>query len=379
MIDLQARLNPLIAAKDAEIARLQGIIDSTGSSDPEVARLQGIIDSIAPGELGVSTGRAVVPWDKLGYRGHPLDLSGYVETFRHDCTTLPTDETGSGPLYAPVHTDFGNVHFRKLSENTGTYSIVNGRLRIRMEPYQWTLGTQTWTQATYPGDPVAVTGGWLFNGVTTAAKPAITRKWQSGHISTLTRAGVGFHQSMGAFQYVYSLPSGGTLNGAPGYWGGGWLLSANEFIPSIGGAMTEIDLQENYGGDAKAVHSTVHKKSKLHPDPGDYLQSGQRETLSNYADLKGMKYTDNPTQSMFPGTSWNPMDDNQHTITGIMDDDWWTIYWDGLSICRYPMLDIWKTPQYMNFSSIMQDNMGNVVPSAPQDAYISLVRALRRV
>jgi hypothetical protein len=363
MIDLQAALNPLVAAKDAEIARFQEIMSR-----------------VAPGELGVSTGKAAVPWDKLGYRGHALDLSGYHETFREDFTDINhvTDETGSGPIYAPVHTDFGNVHFRKPSENTGTYSIVNGMLRIRMEPYQWILGATTWTPADYPGDPVAVTGGWLFNGVTTATKPAISKKWQSGHLSTLNRVGVGTYQSMGVFEYRYSLPSGGGLNGMAGYWGGGWNLSANEFVLSLpNDPMTEMDFQENYGGDAKGLHSTVHKKARRNPLPEDYLQSGQRESLSNYTTLNTAMYT-GTTTLMYPGTTWNPMNDQQHTITGIYDNDWFTIYWDGLSICRYPMLEIWKTPQYMNFSSILQDNMASVISSAPQDAYISLFRMLAK-
>jgi hypothetical protein len=324
MIDLQAAVTSLDAAKDAKIA----------ASDADWLR-------VAPGELGVPSGKARIPWDKTGYRGHPLDLSGYHETFREDFTDIThvTDETGNGPIYAPVHTDFGNVKFRKPSENTGTYTIVDGKLRIRMEK----IGAQ----------------------------------WWSGHISTLTRDGRGFSQAMGAVEWRYSLPSGGTLNGAPGYWGGGWNLSANEFIPSIGGFLFEADLQENYGGDAKGLHSTIHKKAKLVPDPGDFLQAGQRETLSNYTDLKGAKYTDNPTVLMYPGDTWNPMDDNQHTVTDVLDEDWWTIYWDGLSICRYPTLEFMKTPRYMNFSSILQNGFSSIAVG-PQDAYIDYVRALAK-
>lgn len=372
--NLQALIAPLDAAKDAEIAAQKAIIDR-----------------LLPGFLGIPTGKAIFDWDKLGWRGHPLDLSGYTETFREDFNTMSvTDETGSGPVYAPVHTDFGNVKFRKPSENTGTYTIVDGKLRIRMDVYQWNatvngVAKQWNSYAAYPGDPVPgnnpvspFQAGWIFDGFWTALKPVVSKKWQSGHISTLTRGGVGFHQLMGAFEYRYSLPSGGGTNGAPGYWGGGWLLSANEFIASIGGQMIENDLQENYGGDAKGLHSSLHVKAKRVPLPGDHLQSGQREFLSNYTNLFTATATGTTTPLLFPGTTWNPMTGEQRTVTAIYDEEWYTVYYEGLSICRFPVIEQMRTPMYMNFSSIMQNGMASVVSSAPQDAYIDYIRALQK-
>lgn len=370
---------------------LQQIInDQVDPKDVKIAELQGIVDYLWEGPL------TLYEWDKMGYRGHAPDLTGYVETFRDDFNVMSvTPEAGAGPWYSPVHTDFGDVHFRPPGfAPLDPFSIVpNGEggncLRVRMEIYQWKQGTRIFPGATKPADPTPIMNasgvqtGWLFMGQTypLSPKPVASASWQSGHIQTMRRSGKGFSQAMGYFEWRIKFPSGGGTNGQSGYWGGPWNLSAVEYSAGaeytaghIGDHMTEMDIMEIYGGDAKGHHATVHVKNRLVPQPGDWPS---RVMKSNYTTLSTAKYTQNPTVLMYPGTTWNPMNDQWHLFSAMYDEDWWTIYYDNLSIARFPMLDYWRTPQYLNFSSIIYAGLKATAVS-PMDVFIDHVRVLQK-
>lgn len=318
----------VLAAKDAVLAK-QNI---------ELAKLNAAIDHV--GILGHTTH----PFDWLPHVGFPLNLTGYVETFRDDFTDPNTimGPTGTGgKWYSPVHSNFGFGTF-DISQIT----VANGQCRMRNERVS----------------PPSATSDW---GV-----------WKTSHMQTLNAQGQGFKQLGGYFEARVKLPQANVpfgwvaktgapivpqfppdINGARGSWSGFWLLSDNDFIPSNTDHHIEMDQFECYGGD-QHLHSTVHLKPRRIPVPRDPLG---RQTRSKLVDLKFKQF-----------------DGNFHDYGVLYDDDFLTIYFDGKSLVRYEMNKFLKVPMYINLThTLFKDLMHRA--ASPMDMYVEHVRAMAKV
>jgi beta-glucanase (GH16 family) len=324
--DVQQFIDAMWSAREAEAA------DALAAAQAETARLQAIINVKLPGPLGI------YDWDEH-YSGYPLDLAGYVETFRDDFTVDSiTGPTGAGPWYSAVHASFADSPstFRPKGYSPDPYLVQNGEARIRME------------------------------------KVAATGKWQSGIIQTMNAQGQGFAQAMGYFEARLRLPNlvAGD-KGAPGFWGGPWLLSAAEFHPEITDHLIEIDICEAYGGD-RGIHTTVHVKPRLVPQSGDYPT---RVGKSAYWNPKETISAVTGQPLVQPGTGI--FDGQFHTYGILLDDQWVTAYWDNMSLGRFPMLDYFRTPLYMLVDSTLFASQASAAVS-PIDMQVDYVRALAK-
>jgi len=306
---------------------LQEIIDEqVDPKDEKIAELQAIIEDLAPGPLGI------YEWDKTGHRGEPLDLTGYHETFRDDfdvnSITVPT---GIGPWYSNVHTYFGSAYFRPIGYTPDPYLVENGECRIRLE------------------------------------LPAGQTSWQSGIIQTMKANGEGFSQSMGYFEGRVKFP----LYSQRGFWGGLWLLSAADFHPEITDHLIEIDINECYTGDY-GIHTTVHVKPRRVPQPGDYPERVGKALYTNpqtcIVSATGAK--------QYPASN-NIFDGQYHTYGIMIDEDFVTAYYDGLSIGRFPFLEYFRTPMYFIINSTLYGpQKANAV--SPMDMSIDYVRVMAK-
>ncbi len=313
---LNTSMAAIQAAHDAELARLQAIVDRAG----------------------------ILPYDWLpDGKGLPLDLNGYVETFTDDFSTDtimdPTGSPAGGKWYSPVHSTFGSAQFKR-----DAVTVSNGLCRIRME--------QT--------APPSATSDW---GV-----------WKTGHIQTMNKAGQGFSQAMGYFEARMKFPQqlvpfGWTpkthiplvpqypadAKGARGAWPSFWLLSANEFIHDTN-HLIEVDAIEAYGGDIGS-HISVHLKPRLIPQPND---PKDRQTNSDYS-----------------GSQARMWDGNFHDYGVLYDDAGMTFYIDAVSIGRFPMSDYFRIPMYLNISLAMFTEKLKYATS-PIDLMIEHVRVLKK-
>lgn len=293
-------------------AEIQTLVTERDALAAKVAEQQDLLDSKGP--------LFWYDWDET-HAGEPLDLTGYVETFRDDFDSLATigrkDAAPGVKWYTGARTNFGNVAFMQIGDYYSPYEIVNGALRITMNK---------------------------LSATTTPPLPSGTNQYKSGLIMSVNANGVGFAQSMGYFEARIQMPVGV----APGYkvlgaWPGWWLLSNNEHVGPVGSIMEEFDINEAYGSDPRGLHSTIHYKPPFTNLTGEWPS---RQTKSNYVDLSKVTY---------PGTTdliWglehgNMFNGDWHTYGVLIDDDFYRVYVDNFEVARYKTLPWMKTPLYM--------------------------------
>lgn len=291
----------------------------------------------------------LIDWEKETYRGFPLDLTGYVETFRDDFTNQATitGKNGAGPWYTAVHSSEESSKYYDLADAPELYKMTNGVLTLRLDK-----------------TPAGV--------------------WRAPIIQTMKADGTGFSQAKGVFEARIKFPTtAGYPNMiTPGFWGGFWTLSAADFHPEITDHLTEIDQVEAYGGDAskptdggdKGIHTSMHYKPRRVPLPNEYPDRVKKTLYTNpetcFNTIGGAR--------TFPATT--QLHDNQfHTYTMVIDDAWATQYFDGLSIGRFPNVDgVFSTPQYMLLSSIRNPNIAEPNCVSPADMQVEYCRALKK-
>mgnify|MGYP001546586143 CR=1 FL=1 len=170
--------------------------------------------STVGGEAGSFLSRVGNQTYNLQSKGKPIDLSGYHLTFDDEFDKMSvTGDTGAGPWYSPVHTDFGGSKFRGPQGEDGPVLVRDGNLVIQ-----------------------------LYNK---------NRKWISSNVQSLNSRGQGFAQKYGYFEMRAKFPPG------KGVWCGIWLHSSKYFTDTKL-HQTEIDIVEAYGATPLGMHSTVH-------------------------------------------------------------------------------------------------------------------------
>jgi hypothetical protein len=277
---------------------------------------------------------AFTDWDE-SHDGTPIDLSGYVETFRDDFDVMSIGRVdavpGAGDIkwVAAGHTDFGNVDFRQPGDYWDPYVVENGECKLHM-----TKLSSTTTPPLPAGD---------------------TTPWKSSIIQTVNRSGVGFAQGLNDglsgvfFEARIMLPTDPNNPGVnakvPGAWHSFWLLSENEFTPDgRDNPGMELDVFEDYGTDPRATHATVHYKPNRVLLPGQYPV---RQTKSNYVGLAGVKPTGS-TVPCFDSLQSNVFAGVYHNRAVMIDREVGVrIYYDGIELCRMPYLDFMGTRMYM--------------------------------
>lgn len=299
-----------------------------------------------------------VAWQKQSYRGFPLDLTGYVETFRSDFDDLSqiTPASGNGPWFSGgpgVHERFGNAYFDGIDQNPQLYAISEPSvLRLRMMTPDGNVATS----------------------------------WRSTIMQTMRSDGTGFAQAKGVFEVRARMPAAPAV----GFWGAPlWLLSAADYHPEITDHLIEIDLAENYGaqptatapgGVDKGIHTTVHVKPRKAPLAGEYPD---RVSTALYSDPQTVFNTDPATGlastvHTFPAST--AVFDNQfHTYTLVIDDDWVTQYFDGKSIGRIANKNgFFSTPLYLLINQTLKRPTVNTGLTSPIDMFIDYVRVLAK-
>jgi|GEM_PF-752638 len=316
---------------DAKIAYAR--IDNTFSTPEEMERV--FADLSRRDASGTATPRAAanqprtpadvftaLQWD-VSQKGRELDLTQFRKTFNDDFKTMSVthDETGSGPWYAPGHTDFGVGRFMAPGADD-TYALVADGLRIR-------------------------------------ANQDEKGKWRTGNIQTVDRKGRGFAQKYGYFEMTVQFPKGN------GSWIGLWLLSRNGYSdPSQ--TRTEIDIIEWYGGDPSGHHPTVH----LWPANARYRPADA--TITKHLGVSGFKqgvgrrfFQEMLVDGRLPGF---------HAYGAEVTPKWVIIYFDRKEIGRIPTVEEFKTPLYMVISlALIEKDIAKAVP--PIDLIVKNVSA----
>lgn len=205
-----------------------------------------------------------------------LDMSGlrltFEDTFAKPSITLPT---GTGPWFAPVHTDYGKAKFLPYREG-GPFLFEDGLLKIRLS---------------------------FRNGI-----------WQTGIIQSVNPQGRGFHQKHGYFEMTAKLPAGHSN------WPAFWLKSVNEYTERTE-PRAEIDVIEAYGGNDKfSYHAAVHLWP---PDIRTTMNAQYDKEWSKSCILK------------FKETLF---DEQFHQYGTLIDDREIKIYYDRKHIITFPML-----------------------------------------
>lgn len=269
--------------------------------------------------------------------GSPLDLTGYVETFRDDFnvdTIVNVGQTG-GKWWAAGHSNFGEVGFQPddaAPPAIDPYRIENGELIINM-----------------------------------AKQPA--GNWTSGLIQTVDRNGQGFHQSMGYWEMRAKFPIA-----AKGTWPAFWLLGQNEFTAEgLTQPNMELDIIEGYVSDPAGLHTSIHYKPPRIIQPGMFPG---RQLKSNYVGLRNVR---NAAGNLVWGPTANMFDGQFHIYGGLLDELGYRQYYDGFETCRYPFI-----PSFMATSVYALINLA-ILPAeksqtvGPQDMAIDYVRAMAKV
>ena len=256
-------------------------------------------------------------WIEPGQRSS-LDLSGYRMSFDDEFNRPDiAPDGGAGRWYAPVHTDFGEAHFQPPGPN-GPFKIVRS-------------------------GPFGV-GGSALAIIASRGKDG----WRSGLIQTLDSRGRGFSQSYGYFEMRAKLPSGQAT------WPGFWLLTRNGLVdPSV--TRGEIDVVEQYGSAPEKIHSSVH----LWP-----------ARARNAGGLPSHWYK---SEKIVVGD----MASDYHRYGVMLTPQWVVIYYDGLELSRFPMLDQYRTPVYMLVDLAMHEK-GLANAKNPSTMLIDYVRAYAR-
>jgi hypothetical protein len=259
---------------------------------------------------------AALAWD-TSHRGTRLDMAGYHETFRDDFNSLSisgSDGTGTR-WFSPARSNFGGAPFKEyvVPPTQPVRLIANsGQLAIRMEKV---------------GDA-----------------------YQTAHIQTTNRLGVGWTQALGYFEMNAKFPKGF------GTWPAFWLLGLNE--PRI-----EIDVVEAYGGnDWDGHHATLHLARTYH--------------MKKYTGLAGAK--DAATGALLFDATHNDMFDGRfHTYGALLDDAAIRIFYDSIELCRFPMTSYFRVPLYMCVTLAMFEPERDKFVS-PKDLVVDYVRALAK-
>jgi beta-glucanase (GH16 family) len=173
--------------------------------------------------------------------------------------------------------------------------------------------------------------------------------YQTAHIQTTNRLGVGWTQALGYFEMSAKFPKGF------GTWPAFWLLGLNE--PRI-----EIDVVEAYGGnDWDGHHAALHLARTYHPS--------KYTALGTVKDAAGTPLFNSVHNDMFDGRF--------HTYGALLDDAAIRIFYDSLELCRFPMTDYFKVPLYMCVTLAMFEPERDKFVS-PKDLVVDYVRALAK-
>jgi len=365
-------LNNQIAQLQADLIAKQAELDEALANvgDPE---LQAEFDAFKAmirtryGEL------ALIPWPFDGWAwdeshaGTPLDLTGYVETFRDDFTSMATiGRKDANPAtvkwFAAARSSFGDA---SLGLQPGDYydpfSIVD--------------------------DPAATDGKALrirmikLDATTTPPNPPNTNQWKGGLIQSVNELGEGWSQGGGVFEVRFKCPSGINMTTVPtcnGAWPAPlWLLTNDKKNP-VEDTRMEFDCIEAYGSDPEGFHAGVHYKPAGVLAPGAFPN---RTNNPNYVGLDKVKnlyagdgsllFGANPAGNLFNGQYW--------TITTKFGDapgDLTQVFVNGKEVQRAPTLSWFLNKVYMivNLTRFGTDTN----PITPQDLYIDYVRALAK-
>jgi beta-glucanase (GH16 family) len=256
---------------------------------------------------------AALTWS-IANRGNKLDLTGYKQAFRDDFNSLSVSgSNGIGTRwFSPARDNYGGAVFKEYVApplQPVRQISTAGQLAIRMEKV---------------GDV-----------------------YQSAHIQTTNRSGVGFTQSMGYFEASMKFQKGA------GVWPAFWLLSVNE--PRI-----EVDVVEAYGGnDYDGHHTTLHLARTYHMK--------HYTALGTAKDAAGMPLFNSVHNDMFDGRF--------HTYGSLLTNEWIIIYYDGIELCRFPMTDYFRVLLYMCVSLAMFDAEKPQFVS-PKDLAVDYVRTM---
>ncbi len=287
----------------AEFDRIDAALLQVASQVPDVPPLH-----------PVETAPANLAWDESHART-PLDLTGFRMSFDDGFDRLDVaPDGGKGRWYAPVHSDFGEAHFRPPGP-TGPFQIVRS-------------------------GPLGVGGASLAINATRAPDG-----WSSGLIQTLDSHGQGFAQQYGYFEMRAKIPRGQAT------WPGFWLLTRNGLVdPTV--TRGEIDVVEQYGSAPEKIHTSVH----LWP--------------SNARNAGGLPKHWYKSEKITVGD----MASAYHRYGAMLTPDWVIIYYDGLEISRFPMLAQYRTPVYMLVDLTMHEkNLAQA--TSPSTMLIDYVRA----
>ena len=140
-------------------------------------------------------------------------------------------------------------------------------------------------------------------------------RWRSGLLSSVDPKGQGFAQKFGYFEMRAKLPKG------LGTWPAFWLMGVPQLvepkdrktIPQI-----EIDVVEQYGVGPNALHTTLHRWG-----PGDF------------------HWAEGDT-SIVTG-----MTDDFHTYGVLVEEEFTTLYFDGVELRKDRTPDDAKVPLYL--------------------------------
>jgi len=372
---LQADLVAKQAELDAKLAiiaqleiDLAAALANTG--DPELqAEFDAFKAMIATryGEL------ALIPWPFDGWAwdeskaGTPLDLTGYVETFRDDFTSMATiGRKDANPAtvkwFAAARSSFGDA---SLGLQPGDY----------YDPFA------------IVDDPTAGDGKALrirmikLDATTTPPNPPNTNQWKGGLIQSVNELGEGWSQGGGVFEVRFKLPSGINMATVPtcnGAWPAPlWLLTNDKKNPVTDTRM-EFDCIEAYGSDPEGFHAGVHYKPAGVLAPNAFPN---RTNEPNYVSLDKVKnlvgdqsllFGANPAGNLFNGQWWTVT-----TKFGDAPGDLTQVFVNGKEVQRAPTLAWMLNKVYMivNLTRFGSD----LNPITPQDLYVDYVRALAKV
>jgi len=332
--NVQPIIDAAWATVEADLAAKTALLAAT---EAERARLQAVVEGLGP--MFFSN------WDETK-AGTPVDLAGYVETFRDNFDAMSIVNSGQtgGKWYAGpgTHTSFGDASFKPVGSAIDPYLIANGECRIRMEK--------------------------IVNPTTGTAS------WQSGLIQTVDAKGVGFSQAGGYFEARMKFPTNGqgNLANVKGAWPAFWLLSNDAVLPTTKTRM-EFDIVEAYGSDPAGLHATVHYKPAPVLAPGAFAA---RQTKANYVGLKSVKNLAG-NKALIWGANGNMFNGEWKTYGVMFGDTIIQIFVDGLEVCRFPTQPWMLTPVYILVNLAMNGSEKSTAPS-PQDMSIDYVRAMAR-
>ncbi len=365
-----ATLTASLAAAQADLAACQAA--GGGGSSAELAALQAEFDAFKDmietryGEL------ALLAWPFDGWAwdeakaGTPLDLTGYVETFRDDFTSMATigrkdADPATVKWFAAARSSFGDA---SLGLQPGDY----------YDPF------------TIVDDPTAGDGKALrirmlkLDATTTPPNPPNTNQWKGGLIQSVNETGEGWSQGGGVFEVRFKLPSGINMTTVPtcnGAWPAPlWLLTNDKKNP-VEDTRMEFDCIEAYGSDPEGFHAGVHYKPAGVLAPGAFPK---RTNEPNYVSLDKVKnlvgnqallFGANPAGNLFNGQWWTVT-----TKFGDAPGDPTQVFVNGFEVQRAPTLSWMLNKVYMivNLTRFGTDTN----PINPQDLLVDYVRALAK-